>query len=51
MHCVYELFKFVWNHHSFMLVTGGLMRRYPVSTRVNLVKNDDPDGVLEQSSR
>jgi hypothetical protein len=25
----------------------GLMKRYPVSTRVNLVKNDDPDCATE----
>jgi hypothetical protein len=24
-----------------------LMKRYPVSTRVNLVKNDDPDCAVE----
>lgn len=26
---------------------ASLMKRYPVSTRVNLVKNDDPDCALE----
>jgi putative SOS response-associated peptidase YedK len=26
---------------------AGLMKRYPVSTRVNLVKNDDPECAVE----
>ena len=29
------------------LYEASLIRRYPVSTRVNLVKNDDPDCALE----